>query len=80
MQGTWNRKKGGQVMQVFVFNFPNESVDIVSVDKEYVETIYSGDTEAFLVEEVGYDPDNICFMSDVKSVQLIDKDSLSTIN
>lgn len=66
-------------MIVAVFNFNNDSVDIVSVNKAYIDDLYSGDTERYLVEELMYNPEEICFMSDVRSINFVDSDILNQI-
>lgn len=67
-------------MTIAVFNFPNGSLDIIHTDAAYIRDIYSGDVERYLVEELNYDPDDSAFMSDVKSIELIDNDRLNQIN
>ena len=67
-------------MTIAVFNFKNDSLDIIHVDKVYIEDMYGGDVENYLVSELNYDPDDICFMSDLKNIEFIDNDRLSQIS
>ena len=67
-------------MTIAVFNFPNDSVDIITVDAEYIRDIYAGDVENYLVKDLKYNPDEICFMSGFKSIEFIDNDRLNQIS
>lgn len=67
-------------MTIAVFNYNNDSVDIITVDHEYVRDLYDSDVERYLVEDVGYDPEAMQFMSGFTSIQFIDNDSLHQIH
>ena len=67
-------------MTIAVFNFRNDSLDIIHADKVYIDDMYGGDVENYLVSELNYDPDDICFMSDLKNIEFIDNDRLSQIS
>lgn len=67
-------------MIVAVFNFNNDSIDIISSDNAYINDIYSGDVERYLVEELQYNPDDICFMSNVRQINFADSDILNQIS
>lgn len=66
-------------MTIAVFNFANDSLDIVHADTAYISDLYGGDVERYLCEDLCYDPDNICFMSDVRQINFTDNDSLNQI-
>ena len=66
-------------MTIAVFNFINCSVDIIHADKSYIEDMYGNDVERYLVEELRYSTDDICFMSDVYEIQFIDSDRINQI-
>ena len=67
-------------MIIAVFNFNNASVDVIHADKAYIDDLYSGDVERYLVEDLQYNPDDICFMSDVRSINFADSDILNQIS
>lgn len=67
-------------MTVAVFNYANDSVEIIHTDKAYIDYMYSGDVEHWLTEELGYDPDNISFMSGIREINFHDSDSLLQIS
>ena len=67
-------------MMIAVFNFRNDSVDIITADKSYINDLYDSDVERYLVSELHYDPDDICFMSGFKSIEFIDNDRLNQIS
>ena len=66
-------------MIIAIFNFSNDSVDIISTDKAYIDDMYSSDIERYLVEDLQYNPDDICFMSGVRSINFADSDILNQI-
>ena len=66
-------------MIIAVFNFNNDSVDIVSVDKEYINMMYAGDIENYLSEDLQYNPDDIEFMSDVRAINFADSNILNQV-
>lgn len=67
-------------MTIAVFNYNNDSVDIIHADKAYIDDMYSGDVERYLYEDLNYDPDDIAFMSNFKSIEFIDFDRLNQIS
>ena len=67
-------------MTIAVFNYNNDSVDIIHADKAYIDDMYSGDVERYLCEDLNYDPDDIAFMSNFKSIEFIDYDRLNQIS
>jgi len=67
-------------MTIAVFNYNNDSVDIIHADKAYIDDMYSGDVERYLYEDLNYDPDDIAFMSNFKSIEFIDSDRLNQIS
>lgn len=67
-------------MTIAVFNYNNDSVDIIHADKAYIDDMYSGDIERYLYEDLNYDPDDIAFMSNFKSIEFIDSDRLNQIS
>ena len=67
-------------MTIAVFNFRNDSVDIIVADKVYIDTMYNGDVEHYLVSELNYDAEDICFMSGFKTLEFIDQDRLNQIS
>ena len=66
-------------MIIAVFNFSNDSVDIISADKAYIDDMYSSDIERYLVEDLQYNPDDICFVSGVRTIYFSDSDILNQI-
>lgn len=76
MQKNW----GGTKMTIAVFNFANDSLDIIHVDKVYIEDMYDGDVENYLVSEFPYESTNICFMSGFKTIEVIDNDRLNQVD
>lgn len=50
-------------MKIAVLDFASVSVDVISVDDDFIEINYHGDIELFLSWWCGYDLDNIQWMS-----------------
>lgn len=66
-------------MMIAVFNYPNESLDLISIDAAYIEDLYSGDVERYLYEEHNYSPGDMFYMSGIKDIQVIDNDRLCQV-
>ena len=66
-------------MTIAVFNYNNDSVDIITVDHEYIRDQYDNDIERYLVEDLNYNPNKIEFMSGFKSIEFIDNDRVHQI-
>lgn len=66
-------------MTIAVFNYNNDSVDIITVDHEYIRDQYDDDIERYLAEDLNYNPDQIEFMSGFKSIEFIDNDRVHQI-
>ena len=57
-------------MKAIVLNYSNGSVDIVEFPKKALKS-YNGDIESFLCEEIGYNADEIAWMSGVESINFL---------
>ena len=66
-------------MRIAVFNYENNSLDIGYADSAFIDEIYNGDVESYLRDYVGYNMDNIVWMSGFKSVNFFDNDLLNQI-
>lgn len=66
-------------MFIAVFNFTNDSLDIIQADKVYIDDIYASDVENYLVQEHNYNPDDMCFMSGMTQINFISNDELNQI-
>lgn len=66
-------------MIIGVFNFNNDSIDIIHADKAYIDDMYSGDVERYLSEDLQYNPDDICYMSDVSQINFAVSDTINQI-
>ena len=66
-------------MKIAVFDYAKEAVDILIVDTAYIEDCYDGMTQDYL-SDLGYDLDNIDFMTNFKGIHIIDPDEVNQIS
>ena len=55
-----------ETIKIAVLDFGSGSVDIIKVDKDFIQRHYHGDEEMFLACWCGYDIDNIQWIADEK--------------
>ena len=66
-------------MKIAVFDYKKDVIDILIVDTAYIEDCYDGMTQDYL-SELGYDLDNIDYMTDFKGIHIIDPDEVNQIS
>lgn len=66
-------------MKIAVLDYASGNVDIITVDKAFINDRFNGDVESFLFDDLGYDRDNTHWMSDVKTIRIVDNDLLNQI-
>lgn len=66
-------------MKIAVLNYESGNVDIISIDKAFIMDRFDGNVEPFLIDYLGYDSNNIQWMTDVSSIRIIDSDTINQI-
>lgn len=66
-------------MKIAVLNYESGNVDIVSISRAFIMDRFGGNIEPFLVEYLGYNSNNIQWMTDVSSIRIIDSDTINQI-
>ena len=66
-------------MKIAVIDYNNKDLNIHVCDKAYIDDVYEGSIERFLGEDQGYNLENIEWMEDISSVNIIDNDSINQI-
>lgn len=66
-------------MKIAVLDYASGNVDIITVDKAFINDRFDGNVEPFLIDYLGYNSNNIQWMTDVKTIRIVDNDLLNQI-
>ena len=64
-------------MKIAVIDYGRSNVDIIVVDKAYIDDMYDGMTQDYLAKEHKYNLDNIDFTTGIKGINIIDQDDIN---
>lgn len=67
-------------MKIAVIDYIHQDLNIHVCDKAYIDDNYEGSIERFLGEDQGYNLDNIAWTNDLRSVNIIDNDTINQIS